>query len=82
MKKLTAIILTALTCITLTGCAPELDSDLMVPEPIMAIVDVGDTYYIYVDRDTRVMYISRNGYSGITVMVNADGTPKIWQEDL
>ena len=37
-------------------------------------------YAIYVDKDTNVMYIKGSGDGGtFTVMLNADGTPKIWQ---
>lgn len=37
-------------------------------------------YAIYVDKDTNVMYIKGHGGGGtFTVMLNADGTPKIWQ---
>lgn len=44
-------------------------------------------YSILVDKETGVCYleyecgIGRQGYYGITVMLNADGTPKIWEED-
>ena len=40
-------------------------------------------YDIYADKDTGVMYLyvytGRGFGSGLTVMLNADGTPKIWQ---
>lgn len=37
-------------------------------------------YAIYVDKDTNVMHIKGPGDGGtFTVMLNADGTPKIWQ---
>ena len=37
-------------------------------------------YAIYVDKDTTGMYIKGSGDGGtFTVMLNADGTPKIWQ---
>lgn len=37
-------------------------------------------YAIYVDKDTNVMYIKGSGDGEtFTVMLNADGTPKIWQ---
>lgn len=39
-------------------------------------------YAIYVDKDTNVMYIKGSGDGGtFTVMLNADGTPKIWQRE-
>lgn len=39
-------------------------------------------YAIYADKDTNVMYIKGTGGGGaFTVMLNADGTPKIWQRE-
>lgn len=50
-------------------------------ENTMVLVGSGQEYLIYADNDTGVMYlyitISTGG--GLTVMLNADGTPKIWQ---
>ncbi len=47
----------------------------------MVLVESGQEYLIYADNDTGVMYlyitISTGG--GLTVMLNPDGTPKIWQ---
>lgn len=43
------------------------------------IVEVGDTYNIYVDKDTEILYIElkANGYSSaLSVLMKADGTPK------
>lgn len=43
---------------------------------------------ILVDKETRVMYMvyheagSYGGNTGITVMLNADGTPMIWEGEL
>ena len=46
----------------------------------MVLVEGWRDYGIYVDKDTGVMYLvyQRNG-TGCTVMLNADGTQKIWQ---
>lgn len=43
--------------------------------------------YILVDQHTGVMYWMsfdeyRNTYSAITLLVNPDGTPKVWDGDL
>ena len=47
----------------------------------MVLVESELNYSIYADKDTGVMYLyigsGRGG--GLTVMLNADGTPKIWQ---
>ena len=39
---------------------------------------------IYVDKDTKVMYWWSEGSNraGLTVMYNADGTPKLYDGDL
>jgi len=50
-------------------------------------VTVEDNYYFDViyDRETRVMY-SVSKYSAgcgvVTLLVNADGTPKLWKADM
>lgn len=48
----------------------------------MVLVESGRDYLIYADNDTGVMYLYIPGSTGggLTVMLNADGTPKIWQE--
>lgn len=47
----------------------------------MVLVESERDYGIYADKDTGVMYLYMwNGPGcGLTVMLNADGTPKIWQ---
>lgn len=48
---------------------------------------IDDYYSILVDNETGVCYLEYkntfgyDGYYGITVMLNVDGTPKIWGED-
>lgn len=40
------------------------------------------TYCVGYDRDTGVMYCMSNGYhssGALTMLVNADGTPKVWE---
>lgn len=47
---------------------------------MMARVEHHRDYDIWVDKDTGVMFLCidhQNGV-GVTVMPNADGTPKIW----
>ena len=39
-------------------------------------------YSVYYDRDTKVMYVKRDGvYGSYTVLYNADGTPRVWNGD-
>lgn len=77
-KKLLIAILTA--TLLIAGC----DSVNVGAEKddTMEEVEFTDTYSIYADKDTGVMYLFvGGGYKeggGLTVMLNADGTPKIW----
>lgn len=77
-KKITVAILIA--TLLIAGCesvnvSAEQENDLIK-------VDETYRYTIYADKDTGVMYLFvGGGYEcggGLTVMFNADGTPKIW----
>lgn len=35
---------------------------------------------VYIDKETKVMYLSVK--RGLTVMLNADGTPMLWEGEL
>lgn len=50
------------------------------PEAVeeMEIVYTDPCYTIYRDKETNVMYFGR--HEGVTIMVNEDGTPKIYKE--
>jgi hypothetical protein len=77
-KKFTAAIITV--ALLITGCSDTANVSAR-QENTMVLVESGQEYLIYADNDTGVMYlyitISTGG--GLTVMLNADGTPKIWQ---
>lgn len=47
------------------------------------ILNDGYGYSILVDKETGVCYLEYDGgrQYGITVMLNQDGTPKIWEEE-
>lgn len=76
-KPITAIITVALL---IAGCS-DMANVSEEQENTMVLVESGQEYLIYADNDTGVMYlyitISTGG--GLTVMLNTDGTPKIWQ---
>lgn len=79
MKKkiLTAILVTTLL---IAGCS-EMANVSAGQDNTMVLVESELNYSIYADKDTGVMYLymwSRYG-GGLTVMLNADDTPKIWQ---
>ena len=77
-KKLITAIVTA--ALLIAGCSDTANASAG-QENTMVLVGSGQEYLIYADNDTGVMYlyiqISTGG--GLTVMLNADGTPKIWQ---
>lgn len=77
-KKFIAAIITA--ALLIAGCSDTANVGAG-QENTMVLVETGQEYLIYADNDTGVMYlyitISTGG--GLTVMLNADGTPKIWQ---
>lgn len=87
MKKILVVLLMS---IMLTGCMESSNGG----EAENANVEQGeislferhdlDRYYsVLVDKETRVCYLEckcHGGYYGIVVMLNPDGTPKIWEE--
>ena len=89
-KRLVALLITATMALSLTACGDSIvenadavtESDKMFERHTL-----DDCYSILVDKETGVCYLEYYcaygycGYYGITVMLNADGTPKIWGED-
>lgn len=75
-KKLITAIITA--TLLIAGC--ESANVGAEQDRMMEKVEDEWGYAIYVDKDTNVMYIKGSGDGGtFTVMLNADGTPKIWR---
>lgn len=77
-------VLVAVLSVTLliSGCVSANAGNDKVQAPLV-LVESTPTYNIYVDRDTGVMYlwVMTTYKGGLTVMLNADGTPKIWQQE-
>lgn len=77
-KLITAIIAVVLL---IAGCGDKVNVSAG-QDRMMEKVEDEWGYAIYVDKDTNVMYIKGSGDGGaFTVMLNADGTPKIWQRE-
>lgn len=75
-KKLITAIITA--ALLIAGCSDTANVS-EGQDRMMEKVEDEWGYAIYVDKDTNVMYIKGPGDGGtFTVMLNADGTPKIW----
>lgn len=91
MKKILILVLSA---VLLTGCgnSNSIVSDSQAqestyPETLFERHPLDDDYSILVEKGTGVCYLEysygvrlRNGVYGITVMLNPDGTPKIWED--
>ena len=76
-KKIIAVIVTA--TLLIAGCSDTANVSAGKDKMMTKIEDEWE-YNIYVDKGTNVMYIKGTGDGGtFTVMLNADGTPKIWQ---
>ncbi len=77
-KKLITAIITA--TLLIAGCSDTANVSAG-QDNTMVLVESGLNYSIYADKDAGVMYLymASGSGGGITVMPNADGTPKIWQ---
>lgn len=73
-KKLIAVILTV--TLLIAGCE-NINVSEDHGEKLMLVENSGG-YGILADKDTGVMYLFIKNGGGITVMLNTDGTPKIW----
>lgn len=84
MKKLKIFILIGFVTIgllVLTGCTTSINAD----NKRFIEIDVQSGHSIIVDKNTKVMYLtvnSGNGFwskNGITVLVNKDGKPLLYE---
>lgn len=79
MKKLAIVF--AILCVFMAGCTPQADGYQSGTDRFkIAIYEENNT--VYVDTETGVMYFfHKSGYGGgMSVMVDADGNPLIWEE--
>lgn len=72
MKK-RVIVLIVLIVFALVGCGSGHEST-----NIVEVIETGSSHTVYVDTKTKVMYL-KTYHSGVCVMVNQDGTPKLWE---
>ena len=83
MKKIVLIITLILLAVILSGCAPTVVEEKPKQTSIFVQVERGGTFSVVYDKETKVMYaVSWYGAgSGVfTLLVNADGSPKLWKE--
>lgn len=90
-KKLIALLITVTMALSLAACGDKSgiveNADTETETPAIFERHRIDSYYsILVEKETGVCYLEYEkpfGYCnsyGITVMLNADGMPKIWEE--
>jgi hypothetical protein len=81
---LVVVVLAVSTALSGCGTNPT-ESKVVEDEPSMFIlVESSSLWYVVYHRETKVMYAVSNGYynmGSFTVLVNADGTPMLYEED-
>lgn len=85
-KKIFCLLLILLlpVCLLFAGCGNaeknySKESMFVVVESLN--IDCNCIIYIVVNKDTKVMYMTQYK-GGTTVMLNADGTPMLWEGEL
>jgi predicted small secreted protein len=83
MKRFLIVLLIVLV-VTLTGCATgRVDTKAGEDDNLMFFIASREkSGCVIVDKTTRVMYWLSCGsynYGTLTMLVNADGTPRIWE---
>ena len=82
MKKARIIFMACILIIALCSCSSE-SSKTKKYNSMYDIAEINSNERIYVDSETNVMYwFDVQGYSGtLTLMVNADGIPKLYNSE-
>lgn len=82
MKK-TIAIFAIFTMLFLSGCDPHETEVYQQEENLLIVVDDSMSYRIYVDKETKVMYLrTKQGYGeALCVMVDANGKPLLWERE-
>lgn len=82
MKKALLFVVIALLVVILSGCTKMETVETVEANKIFKQVERYTTFSVVYDSETNVMYtVSYYGSgSGVfTMLVNADGTPKLWK---
>ena len=84
MKRIISLV--CIILLFLTGCGIEdFDNKEIVYADNFICMERYEHSLIYVDKNTKVMYwkYSASGSdTGLTVILNADGSPMLWEGDL
>lgn len=79
-NKMIALILAAVFAFGTAGCGQSKNEYTADETKIINTVESGSGYTVFIDTETDVMYVTVS-YGGTCVMVNPDGTPKIYEAD-
>ena len=84
MKRLIAIVLMAVMMLSLSGCRTKRTVEVAKGEASrMVTVEETMAYFIVYDKYTKVMYAvsgGPNNYGNFTLLVDADGSPLLYEE--
>lgn len=90
-KKLFCLLLILVlpVCLLFTGCSKTAQSsstgeEFIVGDIILVKIAKTSNFSIFVDKNTRVMYLynTTNYQGGLTVMLDADGKPLLYEGEL
>ncbi len=83
VKRIVCALLCLVFAFLLVGCSGNNPLNNVLNDHIFEVVEQGQTYQILVYKDTGVMYMyAHNGrFGGLSVMLNPDGTPMVWDGD-
>ena len=78
------VLLIAMLICSLAGCGNSIPVEKIEAAPASMFVEVEDAYgwIVVYHRETKVMYAvsdSAYNYGCFTLLVNADGTPMVWE---
>lgn len=79
--KLLAILL--VLCLVFSSCGAKVEQESTDNTSMFVVVETTDYWKIVYHKETKIMYaVSYNAYNrgNFTVLVNANGTPMIWEE--
>lgn len=84
MKRIMLFVCIIALCFMLAGCGPTVERQMQAQNEVKSmfiIVEEVLSWCVVYDRETKVMYaVSYGTHSSgtFTMLVNADGTPKLW----
>ena len=87
MKKLCLLVVLVVLTLILAGCYANVEKDqemLAKKTSMFVIVETPSGWNVVYDKETKVMYAvswSSHNFGNFTMLVNSDGTPKLWKGD-